>query len=48
MDAAAHGEGRSRPKLNYVKSLLLAYGVTDVREIDAFLELAREANKPGW
>jgi hypothetical protein len=35
-------------KLNYVKSLLLAYGVTDVREMDAFLELAREANKPGW
>ena len=35
-------------KLNYVKSLLLAYGVTDIREIDAFLDLAREANKPGW
>ena len=35
-------------KLNYVKSLLLAYGITDVREIDAFLDLAREANKPGW
>src|SRR5436190_6464224 len=35
-------------KLNYVKSLLMAYGITDVREIDAFLELAREANKPGW
>lgn len=35
-------------KLNYVKSLLMAYGITDVREIDTFLELAREANKPGW
>ncbi len=31
-----------------VKSLLLAYGVTDVREIDAFLALARDASKPGW
>lgn len=35
-------------KLNYVKSLLLAYGVTDFTEIDTFLALAREANKPGW
>src|SRR6185437_279308 len=35
-------------KLNYVKSLLLAYGITDAREIDSFLDLAREANKPGW
>lgn len=35
-------------KLNYVKSLLLANGITDVREIDTFLGLAREANKPGW
>ena len=34
--------------LNYVKSLLLTYGITDAREIDAFLNLAREANKPGW
>lgn len=31
-----------------VKSLLTAYGVTDVREIDAFLALARDASKPGW
>lgn len=31
-----------------VKSLLMAYGITDVREIDAFLALARDANKPGW
>jgi DNA-binding XRE family transcriptional regulator len=35
-------------KLNYVKSLLMAYGITDVREIDTFLDLAREANRPGW
>jgi DNA-binding XRE family transcriptional regulator len=35
-------------KLNYVKTLLLAYGITDAHEIDAFLDLAREANKPGW
>jgi hypothetical protein len=35
-------------KLNYVKSLLMTYGITDVREIDSFLDLAREANKPGW
>ena len=31
-----------------VKSLLLAYGVTDVRDIDAFLVLAKDASKPGW
>lgn len=31
-----------------VKSLLIAYGITDVREIDAFLSLARDASKPGW
>ena len=31
-----------------VKSLLMAYGITDVREIDAFLALARDASKPGW
>ena len=31
-----------------VKSLLMAYGVTDIREIDAFLTLARGASKPGW
>lgn len=31
-----------------VKSLLTAYGVTDVREIDAFLALAKDASKPGW
>jgi hypothetical protein len=31
-----------------VKSLLTAYGITDTREIDAFLALARDASKPGW
>jgi hypothetical protein len=31
-----------------VKALLMAYGVTDVGEIDAFLALSRDANKPGW
>jgi hypothetical protein len=31
-----------------VKALLIAYGVTDVREIDSFLSLARQASKPGW
>jgi transcriptional regulator with XRE-family HTH domain len=31
-----------------VKSLLTAYGITDVREVDAFLALSRDASKPGW
>jgi transcriptional regulator with XRE-family HTH domain len=31
-----------------VKSLLTAYGVTDVRDVDAFVALARDASKPGW
>jgi len=31
-----------------VKSLLMAYGVTDPGEIDAFLSLSRDASKPGW
>jgi transcriptional regulator with XRE-family HTH domain len=31
-----------------VKSLLMAYGITDVREIDTFLALARDASKPSW
>jgi transcriptional regulator with XRE-family HTH domain len=39
-------EGALKP-LN-VKALLMAYGITDVREIDAFLALARDASKPGW
>jgi transcriptional regulator with XRE-family HTH domain len=40
------GEGGLKPLT--VKSLLMAYGITDVREIDAFLALARDASKPGW
>ena len=39
-------EGGMKPLT--VKSLLLAYGITDVREIDAFLALTREASTPGW
>ncbi len=31
-----------------VKSLLTAYGVTDVRDVNAFVALARDASKPGW
>ena len=31
-----------------VRSLLMAYGITDPREIDSFLALARDASKPGW
>jgi transcriptional regulator with XRE-family HTH domain len=39
-------EGALKP-LN-VKSLLIAYGITDPAEIDQFLALARDASKPGW
>ncbi|MGW7577316.1 helix-turn-helix domain-containing protein [Streptomyces sp. NPDC054765] len=35
-------------KLPYVEKLLATYGVTDDDEIEGFLSLAREANKPGW
>jgi hypothetical protein len=31
-----------------VKSLLIAYGVTDPAEIESFLALCREAARPGW
>ena len=31
-----------------VRSLLMAYGITDPHEIDTFLALARDASKPGW
>jgi transcriptional regulator with XRE-family HTH domain len=31
-----------------VKSLLIAYGVTDAHEIDTFLALSRDASKPSW
>jgi transcriptional regulator with XRE-family HTH domain len=40
------GKGALKP-LN-IKSLLITYGITDVREIDAFLRLARDASRPGW
>jgi hypothetical protein len=32
----------------HLKGLLVRYGVTDVREIDSFLALAKDASKPGW
>lgn len=35
-------------KLPYVEKLLATYGVIDEDEIEGFLSLAREANKPGW
>ena len=35
-------------KLPYVEKLLRTYGVTDPEEVEAFLSLAKEANKNGW
>ncbi|MGK5547400.1 helix-turn-helix domain-containing protein [Streptomyces sp. URMC 127] len=35
-------------KLPYVEKLLRVYGVTDPAEVEGFLDLAREANRPGW
>ncbi|MEK8173201.1 helix-turn-helix transcriptional regulator [Streptomyces sp. M19] len=35
-------------KLPYVEKLLRVYGVTEPAEVEGFLKLAREANKPGW
>jgi len=35
-------------KVPYVEKLLRTYGVTDQAEIDGFLALTREANRPGW
>lgn len=35
-------------KIPYVEKLLHTYGVTDRKEIDSFLALARDANRPGW
>jgi hypothetical protein len=40
------GDGGLKPIK--VKGLLLRYGVTDVREVDAFLALVKDANTPGW
>lgn len=35
-------------RIPYVEKLLQTYGVTEPAEIANFLELAREANRPGW
>ncbi|MEE1940705.1 helix-turn-helix transcriptional regulator [Streptomyces sp. TRM 70361] len=35
-------------KVPYVEKLLRTYGVTEQPEIDSFLALTREANRPGW
>lgn len=35
-------------KVPYVEKLLRLYGVSSQSEIDAFVALAREANRPGW
>ncbi|MFJ4848439.1 helix-turn-helix domain-containing protein [Streptomyces sp. NPDC088733] len=35
-------------RIPYVEKLLQTYGVTDPAEIANFLDLAREANRPGW
>ncbi|RLV10315.1 transcriptional regulator [Streptomyces griseocarneus] len=35
-------------KLPYVEKLLRVYGVHDAEEVEGFLALAREANRPGW
>lgn len=35
-------------KVPYVEKLLRTYGVRDQSEIDGFVCLAREANRPGW
>ncbi|WP_407703437.1 helix-turn-helix domain-containing protein [Streptomyces triticirhizae] len=35
-------------KVPYIEKLLRIYGVTEQEEIDTFLALVREANRPGW
>ncbi|MFF3561542.1 helix-turn-helix domain-containing protein [Streptomyces sp. NPDC002574] len=35
-------------KIPYVEKLLHTYGVVDPAEVEAFVALAREANRPGW
>lgn len=35
-------------KIPYVEKLLHLYGVEDSEEVESFLALAREANRPGW
>ncbi|MDB1090112.1 helix-turn-helix transcriptional regulator [Streptomyces sp. ACA25] len=35
-------------KIPYVEKLLRIYGISDQSELDSFLGLVREANRPGW
>ncbi|TSB28335.1 helix-turn-helix domain-containing protein [Streptomyces benahoarensis] len=35
-------------KIPYVEKLLATYGIADATEIEGFVSLAREANRPGW
>ncbi|MFI9306170.1 helix-turn-helix domain-containing protein [Streptomyces triculaminicus] len=35
-------------KIPYVEKLLRVYGVLDAEEVEGFLSLTREANRPGW
>ncbi|GHF24573.1 MULTISPECIES: helix-turn-helix domain-containing protein [Streptomyces] len=35
-------------KIPYVEKLLGLYGITDREEVEGFVALAREANRPGW
>ena len=35
-------------KIPYVEKLLHTYGITDPAQVEGFLTLAREANRPGW
>ncbi|WP_054812844.1 helix-turn-helix domain-containing protein [Nocardia arizonensis] len=40
--------GRTGFKERDIRDLLTLYGVSDVKEQEAFLDLARRANEPGW
>jgi transcriptional regulator with XRE-family HTH domain len=40
--------GRTGFKERDIRDLLSLYGLTDVAECDAFVDLARQANQPGW
>jgi len=31
-----------------IRDLLMLYGITDTEQVDAFVDLARKANQPGW
>ncbi|BFO18081.1 hypothetical protein SHKM778_44690 [Streptomyces sp. KM77-8] len=46
-DRPPSGEGRGRPQTLYVEKLLETYGAGR-QETDEFVELAEQANKPGW